>query len=600
MKRTVAPSPEQSAARAPSSGRAALFGLAFKLGLLLACVGMLASGLTGFYAYQASRSMLVESAKAELLTTTQVLARRIGQSREEISRNLQVLAQHPAALDALRGNRPAQEDQLATLFERILLANPSYFQIRLISAADNGLERVRVDRAGEHLVRVQGDDLQEKAHFPYVSGTLKLAPGTTYLSRIVINHERGAHAGLDQPSVILGTPVVDADGRALGVMIINVDLNAVFTALTADLPRDYQLFLANRAGDYLIHPDPSKTFGFDKGRRVLLQEEFPGTQALVDSQTEKLLTEVRDGPYAEAPVVAAFIGRKTRVAGDEDRLILGLAQPLGAVLAQAERLGAVVLQLVGGFCLACLALAVLVARAVTRPINSLSRAVERFAFGHETAALPVQRQDEIGVLARSVNRMQEEIRHQLVTLERNREDLEHLARHDPLTGLPNRRAFQERLELTLARAQRSGERFALLFIDVDQFKSINDRWGHEGGDAALKIVAQRLSAAVRKADAVARMGGDEFVVLLENPTRREDIVVIAEKLLDSMHSPILHAGQEMQVGFSIGISQYPDDGDTAAALLSRADHAMYATKAAGRNGFRFSGSKGTPTNPTPL
>lgn len=576
------------------------FSIAFKLSLLLAGVGMLASGLTGFYAYQASRTMLVESAKAELLTTTQVLGRRIGQSREEISRNLQVLASHPAALAALRGNNPAQEDQLATLFEGILQANPSYFQIRLISASDNGLERVRVDRAGERLVRVQGDDLQEKAHFSYVSGTLKLAPGATYLSRIVINHERGAHAGLDQPSVILGTPVMDDMGHALGAMVINVDLNGAFATLTADLPRDYQLFLANRSGDYLLHPDPTKTFGFDKGRRVLMQEEFPSTQALVDRQVERLLTEVHDGRYTDAPVVAAFIGRKSRIPGDEDRLVLGLTQPLGAVLAQADRLGSVVLQMVVGACLICLALAVLVARAVTRPINSLSRAVQRFAYGHEASALPIERQDEIGVLARSVSHMQDEIRNQLATLERNREELEHLARHDALTGLPNRRAFQERLELTLARAQRSGERFALLFIDVDQFKSINDRWGHEGGDAALKIVAQRLSAAIRKADAVARMGGDEFVVLLENPTRREDIVVIAEKLLDSVRSPILHAGQEMQVGFSIGISQYPEDGDTAATLLSRADHAMYATKAAGRNGFRFSASKGTPTNPTPL
>jgi diguanylate cyclase (GGDEF)-like protein len=245
-------------------------------------------------------------------------------------------------------------------------------------------------------------------------------------------------------------------------------------------------------------------------------------------------------------------------------------------------------------------LAVLVARAVTRPINSMSTAVQHFAYGHQIADLPVERQDEIGVLARSFSHMQEEIRQQLEALQANRKELEHLARHDVLTGLPNRRAFQERLEHTLVRAQRSGERFALLFIDVDNFKGINDRWGHEGGDAALKIVALRLTSATRKADAVARMGGDEFVVLLENPTHRDDIVVIAEKLLESVRSPILHEGQEMQVGFSIGISQYPDDGNTAAQLLSRADHAMYEIKAAGRNGFRFSSSKGVPTNPTPL
>jgi len=204
------------------------------------------------------------------------------------------------------------------------------------------------------------------------------------------------------------------------------------------------------------------------------------------------------------------------------------------------------------------------------------------------------------VPGRSGRHMQDEIRQQLDALQTSRQELEQLARHDVLTGLPNRRAFQERLDHTLVRAQRSGERFALLFIDVDNFKSINDRWGHEGGDAVLKIVALRLSAATRKADAVARMGGDEFVVLLENPTHRDDIIVIAEKLLESVRSPILQEGQEIQVGFSIGISQYPDDGNTAAQLLSRADHAMYETKAAGRNGFRFSSINGVPTNPTPL
>lgn len=576
------------------------FGIAVKLGLLLAGVSMLASGLTGFYAYQASRTMLVESAKTELLTTTHVLGRRIGQSREEISRNLQVLASHPAALAAVQGGNPAQEDQLATLFESLLHANPSYFQIRLISASDNGLERVRVDRAGDRVLRVRGDDLQEKAHFSYVSGTLKLAPGTTYLSRIVINHERGAHAGLDQPSVILATPVADDMGRAVGAVVINVDLNGVFATLTADLPRDFQLFLANRNGDYLIHPDPTQTFGFDKGRRVFIQDEFAGTRDLVEGKADMLLTEVHNGRYADAPVVAAFTSTKVRVSGDEDRLTLGLAQPLAAVLAQADRLGSVVLQLVAGLCLVCLLLAVVVARAVTRPINSMSVAVQRFAYGHQVAALPVQRQDEIGVLARSVSHMQDEIRQQLDALQTSRQELEHLARHDVLTGLPNRRAFQERLDHTLVRAKRSGERFALLFIDLDNFKSINDRWGHEGGDAVLKIVALRLSAATREADAVARMGGDEFVVLLENPTHRDDIIVIAEKLLESVRSPILQEGQEIQVGFSIGISQYPDDGNTAAQLLSRADHAMYETKAAGRNGFRFSSINGVPTNPTPL
>jgi diguanylate cyclase (GGDEF)-like protein len=575
-------------------------GIAAKLGLLLATVGVLASGVTGFYAFQASRNLLVQSAKAELLTTTHVLARRITLSREEVSRNLQLLAGHPAAASAAQGKSMADEDQMGTLMEQMMLANPGYFQIRLISASENGLERVRIDRADDRLLRVRGDDMQEKGHFAYVASTLKLAAGATFLSRLVINHERGAHAGLDQPSVILATPVQDPQGKTVGVVVINLDLNGVFAALKADLPQDYQLFMANRNGDYVVHPDPAQTFGFDKGRRVLVQEEFDATAALLQGHSSSVVTEMHAGRYAKAPVVAAFVGRAVKISSDEDRFIVGLAQPLARVLEQADRLGGVILQLVTGLGVASVLLAALVARAVTRPINSMSTAVQRFANGHQFATLASDRKDEIGVLARSFDKMQNEIRQQLTTLESNREELEHLARHDTLTGLPNRRAFQERLDHTVARAQRGHQRFALLFIDVDNFKTINDRWGHDGGDAVLKIVALRLNATTRKADAVARMGGDEFVVLLDNPAHREDITAIAEKLLESVRSPILHNGQELQVGFSIGISQFPDDGRTAAELMARADHAMYDAKAAGRNGFRFSSIKGTPSSPTPL
>ena len=575
------------------------FGIAVKLGILLASVTILASGLTGFYAYQASRNSLIQSAKADLLTSTNFLARRIMLNREEISRNLQMLAGHPAALSALQGSDAHTESELATVFEQVMLANPGYFQIRLIAGDDGGIERVRLDRTEDHVLRISGDDLQEKGHFGYVSGPLKLPKGSTYLSRIVINHERGAHVGLDQPSVIMATPVVDEQGRAWGVVVINIDLHSVFSALSADLPKDYQLFLTNRHGDYLIHPDNRLTFGFDKGRRVLVQDEFPQTRALFESGENKVLMEVSDGRYANAPVVAAFVQRAVQVPGEEDRLTLGLAQPLSTVLAQANALGSVVLQLVIGLCLACVALAVVVARAVTRPINSMSTAIQDFAYAQKIATLPLTRQDEIGVLARSFNHMQDQIKRQLEELQNSRVELEHIARHDELTGLPNRRHFQERLEQTLARAQRSGEHFALLFIDVDNFKRINDQWGHEGGDAVLQVVAKRLGATTRKADTVARMGGDEFLVMLENPTHSEDVAHIAEKLLESIRAPIIYKGNELLVGFSIGISQYPQDGANAADLMASSDHAMYEAKSAGRNRFRFSSTKDWPTAPKP-
>ena len=564
------------------------FGIAARLGILLAGVGFVASGMTGFYAYNVSRDLLVQAARNELATSTQVLARRIAASRQEVARALEMLATHPAAVAALESPDAELESQLATLFTQVLRANANYFQVRLISAADNGLERVRMDRDGETFVRVTGDDLQEKGHYPYVSDTLKLAAGKVYLSRVVINHERGAHSGLDQPTVLLATPVTNALGRTLGLVVINVDLNRIFGQLRLDLPKDFELYLANTTGDYLIHPDASKAFGFDRGRRVLIQDDFPVTRTLLDGKAQTLTLEAKSPQRPEVPMVANFYASTTAMPNDENRLILGLAQPLEAVLNQGNKLGWAILQIVMGFFVGCALLATFVARKVTRPINHISAAVQSFASDQQTVGLPVDRKDEIGLLARSFKKMQDQITRQLGELQANQAQLEHLAGHDVLTGLPNRRLFQDRLEHALARAQRTGEGFALLFIDVDQFKGINDRWGHEAGDVVLKLAALRLESITRKADTVARMGGDEFLILLNNPTNRTQIITIAEKLLDSLRSPMRLPGQDIQVGFSVGISQYPEDGTTAMTLMARADQAMYEMKAAGRNGFRFS------------
>ncbi|MPZ44749.1 MAG: diguanylate cyclase [Betaproteobacteria bacterium] len=161
------------------------------------------------------------------------------------------------------------------------------------------------------------------------------------------------------------------------------------------------------------------------------------------------------------------------------------------------------------------------------------------------------------------------------------------AYHDPLTGLANRAAFVERLEQTLALAQRHHRQVALLFIDLDGFKPVNDTLGHGAGDAVLKEIAARLRSSLRAGDVVGRMGGDEFVVLVEESGEPERPAKVARKLLDAVARPVpLAAGQECRVTASIGISRYPEDGEDAGALLRSADEAMYRSKAEGRNAFR--------------
>ncbi|HET6522472.1 MAG TPA: EAL domain-containing protein [Geminicoccaceae bacterium] len=161
------------------------------------------------------------------------------------------------------------------------------------------------------------------------------------------------------------------------------------------------------------------------------------------------------------------------------------------------------------------------------------------------------------------------------------------ASHDPLTGLPNRALFDDRLRSALDHARRSGERVAVLFLDLDRFKVINDTLGHATGDALLKALSGRLRAVVRKGDMVARMGGDEFLFVLPGIQRAEDVVKPTQHLLEALRAPFHVQEHELHVSASIGVSVYPADGDTPDALLKNADIALYRAKARGRNTFQL-------------
>jgi diguanylate cyclase (GGDEF)-like protein/PAS domain S-box-containing protein len=170
----------------------------------------------------------------------------------------------------------------------------------------------------------------------------------------------------------------------------------------------------------------------------------------------------------------------------------------------------------------------------------------------------------------------------------SQERLAHLAHYDPLTDLPNRLFAHERLSHALERAQRHGERVAVLFIDLDHFKTINDGLGHAVGDELLITVARRLQQRLRNEDTLARLGGDEFLVVLENLDRPEEAAQIAQALIQLFERPLpLGNERDAYLGASIGISYYPDDGQSADELIRNADAALYQAKAEGRNTYRF-------------
>jgi diguanylate cyclase (GGDEF)-like protein/PAS domain S-box-containing protein len=169
-----------------------------------------------------------------------------------------------------------------------------------------------------------------------------------------------------------------------------------------------------------------------------------------------------------------------------------------------------------------------------------------------------------------------------------------LAHHDNLTGLPNRNLLNDRMNHALARVKRHGGRMAVLYVDLDKFKPINDTLGHEAGDLVLREVAVRLKSCVRSSDTVARIGGDEFVVVVEEITRGNEASLVAKKIIDQLARPIDYEGHDCQVGASIGVAIFPDDGNSMEDVCKAADIAMYRIKHAGRNGYCFFSRAGTP------
>jgi diguanylate cyclase (GGDEF)-like protein len=220
--------------------------------------------------------------------------------------------------------------------------------------------------------------------------------------------------------------------------------------------------------------------------------------------------------------------------------------------------------------IASLAGALWLSRNVTRPVSQLADAARRIGHGDYLGTVPVQHNDELGELAQAFNGMQRGIA-------RREQQIAHAAFHDNLTALPNRASLQQALVDALVRVDGAGRTLAVLMLDVDRFKEINDTMGHAIGDRVLVEIGRRLRAGLRDEDTLARFGGDEFVVLMEG-IASDTLVQRAEQLLATVAEPILADAMELFLDVSVGMALYPEHGDSAEELLRRADIAMYDAK----------------------
>ncbi len=386
-----------------------------------------------------------------------------------------------------------------------------------------------------------------------------------------------------------------------------VDLNAL-------RKRDVIILDLNRVG--IADTDPGEV-----GHTYVYDRENEIAKTLRDGRTRSFVETGEEHP--EGAFQLAVPIRRIEVDADYSPVIGVVVLEYTAIreeLFAAERiqfyliigLGAVSVLLLTLFGLAT-------AKRIAQPLQNLTTGVERLATEDYETRVAVTSRDEIGVLSLAFNKMAEDLsvghaaliehRHLLeARIAERTEDLgkaniqlkqevherklaaeriEYLAYYDSLTALPNRSLFSKLLNQSLGMARRYGGSLAVLFIDLDRFKNINDTLGHEAGDLLLQEVAKRFKQCLRVSDVVARLGGDEFVVLLPKLQDPKDVGGIAHKLLAAASKSFTAIGQEFHVTASIGISIFPEDGDDERTLMKHADIAMYQAKEEGKNNFQL-------------
>ena len=681
-----------------------------KLLFWLSLVSVVMTASMGYISFDNSRQLVIKRFTDELSAATRSMSSRYQAAMKGVTNDLMVLS-HLSNLRRLyekQGQaKTIAKNDLAVVFTDFMRVHPEYLQMRFIEYQNFGREAVRVDRKDNRLVRITGDRLQEKGYYPYVYQTRRMKPGDFFFSGINLKQENSYALRPNSPSFKAALPVFDENSKPYGVLVINVALDTLFSALKNDTARDALLYLANHEGDVLIDPDPEKTFGFDVGRRYLLQKDFPQLEGFFKNSEENLSIN-NPGTLQKPGYLASFIRIPMGPSGDRQFLVLGISIPYDNVLSITQQLRHKSLELFAMFALMAVVFSFFISRFLTGPLNQVIHAISHTDENlRSTLPLPVKQRDEIGLLARTYASMSKRIASQVEALrdkeknlheileatpamiviidwetdevlfmnnrakakfaqvspdrlvnplqsfekdatsqrtrialdaesvlfdqearlydsegapfwllfsairthyqdrpailmsstditeqKRNEERITQLAFYDPLTSLPNRRLLLDRLNQEIALAHRENKFGAVLFMDLDRFKVLNDSYGHHLGDELLIQVANRIVSVVRAEDTAARLGGDEFVVIVHGNAATleeaaDESLVVARKIIEVLSHPFDLGHTRHHTTPSMGIALYPVGHLPASDYIQQADTAMYMAKERGGNTLNF-------------
>jgi diguanylate cyclase (GGDEF)-like protein len=463
---------------------------------------------------------------------------------------------------------------LDTLFD-YQLAYPEYYEIRILSP--DGKELLRSAPGNIENITI---DESLTSYFKEA----RLQPEITYTT-FFINPDN------NQPALLVSKPLryTDSEDVLQDLHEIQTELYG-YLVLTVDLGFLEKLAMNERIGSYgqVFFTDATGTILYHR-LATEVGKQLPA----------KLFDKLRAASRSGATIPASYLNQDVHFQGTRlhDWLYAMAFYPEQELVAKHSGLGwsvalitFVTILLTSAFIFSILRMLLI------RPIQQLSHAASEMGRGQMLVPINVDSNDEIGDLAKTFREMGKNLSHY-------HEQVRYVAYHDSLTGLPNRKMFKDYLTRVAAEARRNLQKLAILFLDLDNFKRINDTMGHQSGDKLLKAFADRLSSCLRETDMlahpveerpgeiVARLAGDEFIILLPMTTGPGDAQKVAIRIIDSLKEPFIVNQQELHISTSIGIALFPTDGADGNELLKNADIAMYSAKKMGRNNYQYYSSE---------
>jgi len=456
-----------------------------------------------------------------------------------------------------------------------------YDQIRLLDMS--GQETNRINLENQSIVQVPANKLQNKSHRYYFKETVALDMGEIFISPLDLNIENGKIEQPIKPMIRIGTPVYSQTGKKVGILLLNYlaqNLLDKISHLT-----DYQtqpISLLNGQGYWLKNANSDMTWGFMYNNEQRFQNYYPRVWSeLLEQEKGQTLTRLGIFSFASTYPIHESLPVHLHVKPDThfERHGLTIKNYVWKIvsLIPDETLNSMQRDILVRFSYTAIPLLLLLIFVGWR--------LTLYRLKHITAKQALIKSYQL--LEQRVDERTQELQHEVEIRTKAEERMRHMASYDALTGIPNRALFDDRLLTVMAMNKRHKSSSALLFIDLDDFKNVNDAYGHETGDMVLKQVSKRLKDKVRDSDTVGRYGGDEFVVLLHEINSEDDAIFVAKEIIQTISQEYIEKEVTALIGCSIGIAVYKDEYLTINDYIKKADEAMYTIKKAGKNHYKL-------------